>query len=120
MGEAHLVHFCAMLTKDNANKTGTLLKATNKLSEVEQWFGVWRTPEQAVEAVEHIQHCLDMQIPVPDLLLGAIATVLESGPHKVASSKAAHFKRLLPRMKELEEEKSKLYATLDSQVLVRF
>lgn len=56
VGEAHLVHFCALLKKDNANKTGTLLKATNKFSEVEQWFGVWRTREQAVEAVEHIQH----------------------------------------------------------------
>ncbi len=81
-----------------------------------QWFGVWRTPEQSVAASELIEHPIDMQIPIPDLLLRAIATVLESGPQEVVACRAAHCRRLLQRRSELEVDEASLHDGLDSQV----
>ena len=77
---------------------------------------MWRTPEQSIGAAECFEHPIDMQIPIPDLLLKAIATVLRSGPQQVAASRAAHCKRLLQRRKELERDEDDLHAGLDHQV----
>ena len=106
----------AKLEQVHAIKAGTVVKATKKFSEVEQWFGVWRTPEQSVAAAELIEHPLNMQILIPDLLLRAIATVLESGPQNVAAGRAAHCKRPLQQRAELKVEETNLHVSLDPQV----
>ena len=86
MNEADKKAYLQNLERDNATLTGTVVRATRKFSEVEQWFGVWRTPEQSVQSAAKIHHPIDMQIPLPDLLLKAIAMVLDLGPQKVVSS----------------------------------
>ena len=63
-----------------------------------------------------IEHPIDMQIPIPDLLLRAIATVLESGPQEVVACRAAHCRRRLQRRPELEVDEASLHDGLDSQV----
>ena len=51
--DSDIVQWCARLEQVYAIKTGTIVKATTKFSEVAQWFGVWRTPEQSVAASAH-------------------------------------------------------------------
>ena len=53
---SNMEQWCAELEQKCAMKTGTVVKATKKFSEVEQWFGVWRTPEQSIGAAECIEH----------------------------------------------------------------
>lgn len=67
-GANDIGQLCKELEKDHATSTGTIVRAVKSFSEVEQWYGVWRTPEQALVAVESIQHPLDMHVPIPDLL----------------------------------------------------
>ena len=45
MSEADKKAYLQQLELDNATLTGTVVRATQKFSEVEQWFGVWRTPD---------------------------------------------------------------------------
>ena len=116
MNEADKKAYLQNLERDNATLTGTVVRATRKFSEVEQWFGVWRTPEQSVQSAANIHHPIDMQIPLPDLLLKAIAMVLELGPQKVVSSRAAHCRRILDRSKALREAETELHSKLDPQV----
>ena len=82
--------YLQQLELDNATLTGTVVRATQNFSEVEQWFGVCRTPEQSVQAAVKICHPIDMQKPLPDLLLKAIAMVLELGPQKVVYQVGRH------------------------------
>ena len=93
MSEADKKAYLQQLELDNATLTGTVVRATRKFSEVEQWYGVWRTPEQSVQSAAKICHPIDMQIPLPDLLLKAIAMVLELGPQKVVSSSCGCLER---------------------------
>ena len=116
MSEADKTAYLQQLECDYATLTGTVVKATRKISEVDQWFGIWRTPEQSVQAAEKICHPIDMQIPLPDLLLKAIATVLELGPQKVVSSRAAHCRRILNRSMALRSNETELHSKLDPQV----
>ena len=116
MSEDDKKAYLQQLELDNATLTGTVVRAPRKFSEVEQWFGVWRTPEQSVQAAVKICHPIDMQIPLPDLLLKAIAMVLELGPQKVVSSRAAHCRRILDRSKALCKAEMELHSKLDPQV----
>ena len=57
----------------------------------------------------NVKHPMDLQIPLPDLLLRAVATVLTLGPGAVAEQRAAHCSRILKRIKELETEEKALH-----------
>ena len=115
-GANDIGQLCKELEKDHATSRGTIVRAVKSFSEVEQWYGVWRTPEQALVAVESIQHPLDMHVPIPDLLLKAVANVLESGHYKVVANRASQCKRLLKRLQELEADEANLHSSLDPQV----
>lgn len=64
----------------------------------------------------NVKHPMALQIPLPDLLLRAVATVLTLGPGAVAERPAAHCSRILKRIKELETEGKALRETLHPQV----
>ena len=84
---------------------------------MQQWFGVLRKPDQTIKATLNVKHPMDLQIPLPDLLLQAVATVLTLGPGAVAERRAAHCSRILKRIKELETEEKALHETLHPHVL---
>ena len=83
---------------------------------MQQWFGVLRKPDQTIKATLNVKHPMDLQIPLPDVLLQAVATVLTLGPGAVAERRAAHCSRILKRIKELETEEKALHETLHPHV----
>ena len=110
------VEQCKKLESDYAVKLGTLFAATTTSDKVSNWFGVLRRPLQTIEATTKIRHPMDVNIPLPDLLLRAIATVLQLGPGVVADRRVFHCNRILQRIKELEPEEKKLHEKLHPQV----
>ena len=94
VSDSDIVQFCTRLEQDQANKTGTMVRATKnflKWNSGLTYGGRRNNPSQ-------------------------LQLVLENGPHRVAASRAAHCKRLLQRRKELETEETQLHASLDQQV----
>ncbi len=94
VSDSDIVQFCTRLEQDQANKTGTMVRATKnflKWNSGLTYGGRRNKPSQ-------------------------LQLVLENGPHRVAASRAAHCKRLLQRRKELETEETQLHASLDQQV----
>ena len=83
---------------------------------LQQWFGVLRKPEQTIKATLNVKHPMDLQIPLPDILLRAVATVLMLGPGAVDERRASHCSRIVKRIKELETEEEALHETLHVQV----
>ena len=69
-----------------------------------------------VQTTKCIEHPLDKQIPLPDSLLRAIATVVQLGPQQVAKRRAQHCANILKRIKELEGDERGLHSKLDPQV----
>ena len=75
-----------------------------------------RKPDQSIEATLNVKHPMDLQVPLPDLLLEALATVLKLGPGVVAERRAVHCNRILKRIRELETEERVLHENLHPQV----
>ena len=95
---------CAALEQRFSILPGTAFRATCSFDKVDKCFGVLRNPMQMVSSTESIVHPLDLQIPLPDILLRAIATVVQLGPQQVAKKRAEHCSRSLQRIKSLEKE----------------
>ena len=68
------------------------------------------------QATLNVKHLMDLQIPLPDLLLRAMATVLGLGPSVVAERRAWHCNRILQRIEELEAKERELHDELHRQV----
>ena len=71
---------------------------------------------QTIKATLNVKQPMDLQIPLPDLLLQAVAMVLKLGPGVVAERRAVHCNRILKRVKELETEEKVLHEKLHPQV----
>ena len=109
-------HACKSLEEQYSGCLGTVFAATCSSDEVQQWFGVLRRPEQTIKATLSVKHPMDLQIPLPDLLLQAVATVLKMGPGVVAERRAMHCNRILKRIRELEAEEKVLHERLHQHV----
>ena len=109
-------HTCKSLEEQYSGCLGTAFAATCSSDLVQQWFGVLRKPDQTIKATLNVKRPMDLQIPLRDLLLQAVATVLTLGPGAVAERRAAHCSRILKRIKELETEEKTLHETLHPQV----
>ena len=107
---------CKKLESDYAVLSGTVFAATTTSDKVSNWFGVLRCPLQTIDATANMKHPMNINIPLPDLLLRAVATVLQLGPGVVADRRVFHCNRILQRIKELEPEERKLHETLRPQV----
>ena len=107
---------CAILEQQYSTLPGTVFRATCIFEQVQKWYGVLRTPIQMVSATETIAHPLDLQIPLPDILLRAIATVIRLGPQQVAELRAKHCSRILERIRSLEKSERELHNSLNPQV----
>ena len=107
---------CKSLEEQYSGCLGTVFAATVSSELVQQWFGVLRKPDQTIKATLNVKHPMDLQIPLPDVLLQAVATVLTLGPGAVAERRAAHCSRILKRIKELETEEKALHETLQLHV----
>ena len=70
-----------------ATKAGSLIVEANMDTEEAKWFGVYRTPKQAVEAAANIVHPIDSHLPIPDPLLEAVFEVLCKGPQHIAEKR---------------------------------
>ena len=107
---------CLELEQQFANMPGTVVRASCGFDGVTQWYGVFRDPIQMVQATRYIEHPLDLQIPLPDILIRAVATVIELGPQQVAKLRAQRCADILKRIKELEGEEKELHSKLNPQV----
>ena len=107
---------CAALEKQFSILPGTVFRATCSFDKVDKWFGVLRNPMQMVSSTDNIVHPLDLQIRLPDILLRAIATVVQLGPQQVAKKRAEHCSRILQRIRCLEKEEKELHSKLNPQV----
>ena len=79
---------------------------------------VWSpsNPLQMVSSTDNIVHPLDLQIPLPDILLRAIAAVVQLGPQQVAKKRAEHCSRILQRIRSREKEEKEPHSKLNPQV----
>ena len=109
-------HACKSLEEQYSGCLGTVFAATCSSDKVQQWFGVLRRPEQTIKATLSVKHPMDLQTPLPDLLLQAVATVLKLGPGVVAEGRAMHCNRILKRIRELEAEEKVLHERLHQHV----
>ena len=109
-------HACRPLEEQYSGCLGTVFAATCSSDVVQQCFGVLRKPDQTIKATLNVKHPMDLQIPLPDLLLQAVATVLKLGPGVVAERRAVHCNRILKRIRELETEERVLHESLHPQV----
>ena len=109
-------HACKSLEEQYSGCLGTVFAATCASNEVQQWCGVLRKPEQTIQATLGVKHPMDLQIPLPDLLLRAVATVLKLGPGAVAERRAMHCSRILNRVRELEADEKVLHEGLHRHV----
>ena len=109
-------HACKSLEEQYSGCLGTVFAATCSSNEVQQWCGVLRKPEQTIQATLGVKHPMDLQIPLPDLLLSAVATVLKLGPCVVAERRAMHCSRILKRIRELEAGEKVLHESLHQHV----
>ena len=109
-------HACKSLGEQYSGCLGTVFAATCSSNEVQQWCGVLRKPEQTIQATLGVKHPMDLQIPLPDLLLQAVATVLKLGPGVVAERRAMHCNRILKRIRELEADEKVLHESLHQHV----
>ena len=107
---------CKSLEEQYSGCLGTVFAATCASNEVQQWCGVLRKPEQTIQATLGVKHPMDLQIPLPDLLLRAVATVLKLGPGAVAERRAMHCSRILNRVRELEADEKVLHEGLHQHV----
>ena len=107
---------CKSLEEQYSCLLGAVFAATCSSDGVQQWFGVLRKPGQTVKATLNVKHLMDLQIPLPDLLLRAIATVLGLGPSVVTERRAWHCNRILQRIEELEAKERELHDELHRQV----
>ena len=109
-------HACKSLEEQYSGCLGTVFAATCSSNEVQQWCGVLRKPEQTIQATLGVKHPMDLQIPLPDLLFRAVATVLKLGPGAVAERRAMHCSRILNRIRELEADEKFLHESLHQHV----
>ena len=107
---------CKSLEEQYSGCLGTVFAATCASNEVQQWCGVLRKPEQTIQATLGVKRPMDLQIPLPDLLLRAVATVLKLGPGAVAERRAMHCSRILNRVRELEADEKVLHEGLHQNV----
>ena len=114
--DENLKHRCVELEQQFATMPGTVVRASCRFDRVTKWYGVFRNPIQMVQATKYIEHPLDLQVPLPDILLRAIATVVQLGPQQVAERRAKHCADILKRIKELEQDEKDLHSKLDPQV----
>ena len=85
-------------------------------SDDKKWYGVHRTPMQAFQATLWLQHPMDMQVPIPDILLEAIFNVLTMGAAKVVELRAAQCKRVLKLINDFDSDEKKLHETMPKEV----
>ena len=107
---------CKSLESKHATSLGTIFAATTRSDKVVKWFGILRDPSQTVKATLNVRHPMDLSVPLPDLLLRAIATVLKLGPGAVAERRVFHCNRILKRITELEQQEKEFHAGLHPQV----
>ena len=115
-GNNEFVAQCKSLESKYSSCLGTIFAATSVSDKVLQWFGVLRNPLQTVKATLNIKHPMDVNVPLPDLLLRAIATALHMGPGAVAERRVFHCNRILKRLTELEQQERDLHDKLHPQV----
>ena len=115
-GSNKFVDQCKSLELKYSSCLGTIFAATTASDEVSKWFGVLRNPAQTVKATLNVRHPMDLNIPLPDFLLRAIATVLHMGPGAVAERRVFHCNRILKRITEVEQEERSLHDKLHPQV----
>ena len=81
-----------------------------------KWYGVHRNHLRAFHATLKLQHPMDMQVPIPDILMETFLNGLTLGAAKVLEIRAAQFKRVLKLVKDLEREEKKLHDNMPRDV----
>ena len=108
--------FAATLEDQYASLPGTVLRSCGKNDDPgKKWDGVHRTHLQAFQAALHLKHPMDMQAPIPDILIRAIFNVLTLGAAAMLEMRASQCRRNLGMIRSNEEE-SKLHEGMQRDV----
>ena len=103
------------IEKNYATKAGTLMVEATPNKEV-KWFGVYRTPKQAVEAASNIVHPIDSHLPIPDPLLEAVFEVLCKGPQYIADKRVEQCRRIIKMTSDLRKEEEQLHTNMHPDI----
>ena len=111
--------FAMALETQYASLPGTIFRSYGTEDDTsKRWYGVHRNHLQAFHATLQLQHPMDMQVPIPVILLQAIFNVLTLGAAKVLEMRAAQCKRILTLVKDLEIHEKKLHDNMPKDVQV--
>ncbi|CAE7698871.1 unnamed protein product [Symbiodinium sp. CCMP2592] len=101
------------LEATNAVKPSTLvaLKALAATG-AEPMVGVLRRPQQTVLATRCLSHPLELNLPLPDILVKAVVNVLRVGPRGIAFHRATVLQKLLVRAEALKDRERELHCGL--------
>ena len=109
--------FAMALEKRYASLPGTIFRSCGTEDDTsKRWDGVHRNHLQAFHATLQLQHPMDMQVPIPDILLEAIFNALTLGAVKVLEMRAAQCKRILELVKDLETDERKFHDNMPKEV----
>ena len=114
--------FAVALEKQYASLPGTVLRACGRNDDPgKKRYGVHTTHFQAFQAALHLRHPMDMQVPIPDILIRASFNVLTMGAAKFLEMRASQCKRIWELVRSTEEEKNRLHESMqrDVQLVLR-
>ena len=78
--------------------------------------GVYRSPEQAIQAALQIKHPLQFATPIPDLLAKTVVEVLNMGPQAVINLRRENLSWILDVRRKLAGEERNVHASLHVDV----
>lgn len=105
------------LEEQYAKLPGTVVRhlATDNPGDI-KWYGVHRNHLQAFQATLQLQHPMDMQVPIPDILQEAMFNVLTMGAAKILEMRALQCKRILRLVSDLDADEKKLHEGMPKDV----
>ena len=81
-------------------------------------FGVFRSPSQFVDAALTAKHPVDMSFPLPDVLVKALATVINEGPKLTIARRKLQMAKLKKMTVQLKADEAALHEKLDPELQV--
>ena len=105
IGDFKVLNRLPLLLENGDDGDGKRTKVRVKSKHAGKFYGVYRTPVAFVEAALTAQHPIDYAFPLPDVLIKAVAKVLEEGPALTNARRMLNLKkvqRLVSASKEAE------------------
>ena len=81
-----------------------------------QFYGIFRSPAEFVDAALEARHPIDYAFPLPDVLVEAVKQVLEDGPALTNARRKLNLKKIQRQALALKNDEKKLHSELPGKL----